>query len=139
MSPFTLLLLLTSTTGAPAPGVAAAPIRQDTLTVKEAEPGLKAQAKVTSDAAIKTALAQVPGGKIREAELEKEHGKVVYSFDITKARRSGVEEVLVDAKTGKLISARHESAAAEAGEQAAESKGAGTRDTTTSHGARRQP
>ena len=136
MSPFTILLLLTSTTGAPAPGIDAAPIQQDTLTVKEAEPGLKAQAKVTSDAAIKTALAKVPGGQIREAELEKEHGKVVYSFDITEAKRSGVEEVLVDAKTGKLISVKHESAAAEAGEQAAESKHARARDTTMSHRAR---
>lgn len=135
MSPFIALLFLTSTAGAPSHGVAGAPIQQDTLTVKEAEPGLKAQAKVTSDSAMKTALAKVPGGKISEAELEKEHGKVVYSFDITQPKKSGVEEVLVDATSGKLVSAKHESAAAEAKERAAESKHAMTRDTAMSHGA----
>jgi len=121
MSPITTLLLLTSTAGAPHHAVAVAPIRQDTLTVKEAEPGLKAKAKVPSDSAMKVALAKVPGGRISEAELEREHGKVVYSFDITDPKRSGVEEVLVDANTGKVVSAKHESAAAEAKEQAGES------------------
>ena len=52
MSPITTLLLLTSTAGAPHHAVAVAPIRQDTLTVKEAEPGLKAKAKVPSDSAM---------------------------------------------------------------------------------------
>jgi len=122
MSPFTALLFLTTTAGAPSHPVAIAPIQQDTLTVKEAEPGLKAQAKVTSDAAMKTALAKVPGGTISEAELEKEHGKLVYSFDITAPKKSGVQEVLVDASSGKVVSTKHESAAAEAKEHAAEAK-----------------
>jgi uncharacterized membrane protein YkoI len=113
MSPFIALLFLTSTAGAPT---------QDTLTVKEAEPGLKAQAKVPSDSAMRTAIAKVPGGTIREAELEKEHGRLVYSFDIRDPKKSGVEEVLVDAKTGKVVSAKHESAAAEAKERTAETK-----------------
>jgi hypothetical protein len=131
MSPFTALLFLTSTAGAPSPGVAAAPIQQDTLTVKEAEPGLKAQAKVTSDSAMRTALAKVPGGAISEAELEKEHGKLVYSFDIRDPKKPGVEEVLVDAKSGKVVSAKHESAAAEAKERAAEMKPQMKHDTTS--------
>lgn len=130
MSPFTALLFLASTTGAPSPAVSAAPIRQDTLTVKEAEPGLKAQTKVTSDSAMRTALAKVPGGTIREAELEHEHGKLVYSFDIRDPKKPGVAEVLVDAKSGKLVSVKHESAAAEAKERAAETKPQMKHDTT---------
>ena len=120
MSPITAVLLLTSTAGAPHHAVAVAMIRQDTFTVKEAEPGLKAKAKVRSDSAMKVALAKVPGGRISEAELEKEHGKLVYSFDIIDPKQSGVEEVLVDANTGKVVSANHESAAAEAKEHAGE-------------------
>ncbi len=120
MTPITAFLLLTSTAGAPHHAVAVTPIRQDTLKVKEAEPGLQAKVKVPSDSAMKVALAKVPGGRISEAELEREHGKVVYSFDIIDPKQSGVEEVLVDANTGKVVSAQHESAAAEAKEQAGE-------------------
>jgi len=133
MSPFTVLLLLTSTAGAPSHGVAVVPIQQDTLTVKEAEPGLKAKAKVTSEAAMKTALAKVPGGTISEAELEKEYGKLVYSFDITTPKKSGVEEVLVDANSGKVVSTKHESAAAEAKEHAAEAKEGMSKSGMTKH------
>jgi hypothetical protein len=59
---------------------------------------------------------------MREAELEKEHGRLVYSFDIAAPKQSGVEEVMVDATSGKVISKKHESAAAEAKEHAAEAK-----------------
>jgi peptidase YpeB-like protein len=120
MSPITALLLLTSTPGASHHAGQVAPIRQDTLTVKEAEPGLKAKSKVRSDSAMKVALARVPGGRIQEAELEREHGKVVYSFDIADPKQPGVEEVLVDAITGKVVLATHESAAAESKEKAGE-------------------
>ena len=130
MSPITILLFLSLAASARSHAVAGAPIQQDTLTVKEAEPGLKAQAKAPSDSAMRTALAKVPGGAIREAELEKEHGKLVYSFDIRDPKKSGVEEVLVDAKSGKVVSAKHESAAAEAKEQAGEAKPAMKHDTT---------
>jgi Zn-dependent metalloprotease len=137
MSPFITLLFLTSTAGAPSQPVAVAPIRQgqDTLTVKEAEPGLKAKAKVSSDSAMKAALAKVPGGKVSEAELENEHGKLVYSFDIIAPSKSGVQEVLVDANTGKVVSSKHESAAAEAKEHGAETSPGMTKHDTTTQGA----
>jgi uncharacterized membrane protein YkoI len=90
--------------------------------VKEAEPGLKAQAKVNSDTAMRVALAKVPGGKIQEAELEKDHGRLVYSFDIATPSKTGVEEVRVDARSGKVISKKHESASAEAKEHGMETK-----------------
>jgi uncharacterized membrane protein YkoI len=85
--------------------------------------------KVSKAAARKTALAAVPGGKVKAAELEKENGRLIYSFDITVPGKSGIEEVQVDAHTGKVVSQTHESAKKEAHEQAQE-KAEGKADTT---------
>lgn len=84
--------------------------------MKEEKPGLAAQAKVTPEAARKTALARVPG-RIQSQELEQEHGKLVYSFDIKAPHHSGIEEVQVDALTGKVVSVQHEHPKAEAREK----------------------
>src|SRR2546425_121767 len=43
---------------------------------------LEAQAKITKAEAEKIALAKAPGGTIKEGELEKEKGKLIWSFDI---------------------------------------------------------
>jgi hypothetical protein len=59
------------------------------------------------------ALATVLRGRVRSAELEREHGRLIYSFDIAGPGRPGVEEVQISALTGRLISRRHESPAAE--------------------------
>jgi hypothetical protein len=59
------------------------------------------------------ALAVVPRGRIRSAELEREHGRLIYSFDIKVPGRAGIEEVQISALTGRLISRRYESPAAE--------------------------
>ncbi len=96
---------------------------QYVVKVKEATPGLAAQATITADSARKLALAQVPRGRIAEAELEEENGTLVYSFDIKTSGKSGIDEVLIDAKTGALISKSHETAAAEK-KEAAEEKAA---------------
>src|SRR5262249_26801181 len=69
----------------------------------------KAQAKVAEDAAAKTALAKVPKGSIESVELEREKGTLLYSYDIKVPGKKGVEEVHVDAVTGKLLSKEHES------------------------------
>jgi hypothetical protein len=55
-----------------------------------------------------------------EGELELERGCLVYSFDIRVSGRDGVEEVLIDAGTGKVLSYTHESAKREAAERAKE-------------------
>lgn len=86
------------------------------VTVKEDAPGLLAQATLTPDSALKIALHRVPGSTMKEGEIEKEHGKLVYSFDLAVAGKSGIDEVQVDAKTGKVVSVEHESAAEEARE-----------------------
>jgi uncharacterized membrane protein YkoI len=83
---------------------------------------LKAQVKIAEDAAAKTALAKVPKGSIEGVELEREKGKLLYSYDIKVPGKSGVEEVHVDAMTGKLLSKEHESPSKEKKEAAEEAK-----------------
>jgi hypothetical protein len=78
---------------------------------------LAKQAKIGLDEARATALAQVPGGKVKSEELERERGKLIYSFDITVPGRSGVEEVNVNAVDGKVVGKKHESARSEAREK----------------------
>jgi uncharacterized membrane protein YkoI len=84
---------------------------------------LRKEAKITERAARKTALAAVPGGKVQSHELERENGKLIYSYDIKVAGKPGVEEVNVDAMTGEVVAHEHESAKAEANEKKAEAKG----------------
>lgn len=59
---------------------------------------------------------------VTEGELEIEHGCLVYSFDLRVSGRSGIEEVLVDAGTGKVLSHTYESAKQEAMEKANEKR-----------------
>jgi uncharacterized membrane protein YkoI len=75
---------------------------------------LTGQAKISMDEARKTALERVPG-TVESGELEKEHGKLVYSFDIRTAE--GITEVWVDAKSGEVINMEKETAAQEAAEK----------------------
>jgi len=82
------------------------------------------KAKVSADSAKAVALAEVPGAKVSSMELEREHGKLVYSFDLKVAGKSGVEEVNVDANDAKVLSKKHETAAAERGELAKEKRAA---------------
>lgn len=84
---------------------------------------LMAQAKVGRDAATRTALSRVPGAQIRSAEIEREHGRLIWSFDLAQAGTAGVTEVQVSAMTGKVVSEQHESGAHEAAETAAEAQG----------------
>jgi uncharacterized membrane protein YkoI len=84
---------------------------------------LQSQAKVSEADARVTALAKVPvGSTISSAELEKEHGKLVWSFDIAQAKSKNVTEVQVDAVTGNIVSTKTETPRQEAKEAAAEKK-----------------
>ena len=89
--------------------------------MKEEKPGLLKRAKVTPDAATAAAQAKVPKGTITSAEIEVEHGKLIYSFDIKTAGKSGIDEVNVDAMTG-AVSLQHETPRDEARERAADKK-----------------
>jgi hypothetical protein len=83
---------------------------------------LAEQAKISRAAAEQTALSKVPGGTVKEAELEKEDGKLVWSFDITTPGTTDITEVLVDANTGAVVSVEKEKAKDEAKEKTEESK-----------------
>lgn len=80
------------------------------------EAALERQAKVTKNQAQAIALAKVPNGTVKECEIEKEHGKLIWSFDITTPGTEGVTEVNVDALTGDVVGVGHESAVDEAKE-----------------------
>ena len=80
---------------------------------------LSKEAKITMEEAQKTALAKEPG-KIKSKELEREKGRLIYSFDIKTA--DGIHEVNIDAMTGEVVEDTVESAAAEAKEKAADMK-----------------
>jgi uncharacterized membrane protein YkoI len=79
---------------------------------------LQAQAKLTRGEAEKIALAKVPNGTIKEGELERENGKIIWSFDIATPGTSDITEVQVDALTGDLVAMEKETPA----QQAKESK-----------------
>ena len=93
-------------------------------TKKEAtsQAALRKEAKIAEADARKTALAAVPGGKVQSHELEREKGKLIYSYDIKVAGKSGIEEVNVDAMTGEIVAHEHEDAKAEAKEKKVEAK-----------------
>jgi uncharacterized membrane protein YkoI len=56
------------------------------------------------------------GLRVVSAELEEEAGRLVYSFDIARKGQTGVEEVQVDARSGEVVSMKHETAKEEAAE-----------------------
>jgi uncharacterized membrane protein YkoI len=87
----------------------------------ETQAQLQKEAKISMAKARAIALEKAPGGTIASAELEREHGKLIYSFDIKRGMH-GVTEVNVDAKNGKVVSVTHESAAKEAAEKKQEAK-----------------
>jgi uncharacterized membrane protein YkoI len=80
---------------------------------KATEAQLEAQARITKAEAEKTALDKVPGGTIKEAEIEKEKGKLIWSFDIATPGTKDITEVNVDAMTGAVVNVSKESAADE--------------------------
>ena|ERR1700719_34049 len=82
------------------------------------ESELMKEARISQFQAEKTALAKVPSGVIESGELEREHGKLVWSFDISTRSAKNVTEVQVDAKSGKIVSVKMETPADQAKEAA---------------------
>jgi hypothetical protein len=83
---------------------------------------LEESAKVTKADAERLALTRVPGGTIKESELEKEHGKLVWSFDIAAPGTRDITEVQVDAVTGAIVSVETETPAQQAAEKKQDEK-----------------
>ena len=78
---------------------------------------LVAEAKISKETAQQTALAKVPNGTVKTAEIEKEKGKLQWSFDVATPGTKDITEVNVDAMTGDVISVDKESAPSEAKEK----------------------
>ena len=79
---------------------------------------LQSQTKITMDEARATALKRA-AGKVESGELEREHGRLVYSFDIRNAKGT-ITEVQVSAITGRIVRVEHENKRQEAAEKRAE-------------------
>lgn len=75
---------------------------------------LQAEAKISKADAQATALGKAPNGTVKEAELEREHGKLIWSFDIATPDSNDITEVNVDAITGEVVNVEHEKGKKEA-------------------------
>ncbi len=64
---------------------------------------LAARATISREQAAKTVLAGMSGGTITEGTLEREHGKLVWSFDIATLGSKNIDEVQVDAMSGEVV------------------------------------
>ena len=84
---------------------------------------LKAEAKISKKTAIQIVQAKVPHGKVKEAELEQEHGRLVWSMDIAVPHTDDILEVQVDAKTADVVAIEIESRDAQEKEAKAEHRG----------------
>ena len=96
---------------------------------KEAK--LMSQAKISKETAQASALAKVPGGTVKEGELEKEKGKLIWSFDISTPDSKDIKEVAVDAISGDVVAVDTETPedqAKEAAEDAAKAKKKGEKE-----------
>ncbi len=89
---------------------------------KESMAKLQAEAKVSKADAENTALAKVPGGTIKESSLEREKGKLIYSFDIASPGTKDITEVNVDAITGEVVAVDKETPAQQEAEKKADAK-----------------
>jgi uncharacterized membrane protein YkoI len=84
------------------------------------EAKLAKQAKISKERAQEIALRRAPG-TVESSELEREHHKLVYSFDIRNARGT-IDEVQVSAITGRIVRVEHENKKQEAAEKRKEVK-----------------
>jgi uncharacterized membrane protein YkoI len=89
---------------------------------KATQAELEAQAKITKAEAQKIALDKVPGGNIKEGEIEKEKGKLIWSFDIATPGTKDITEVNVDAMTGAVVDISKENVAQQEKEKKEDAK-----------------
>ena len=85
----------------------------------ESEAALAKEAKLKLEDAREIALKRAPG-KVESENLEREHGKLVYSFDIRTGKN--ITEVQVNALDGKIVRVEQEAAAKEAAEKRKEER-----------------
>jgi hypothetical protein len=83
------------------------------LATNESPSELMKEAMVTKAQATAIAMTKVPDGVIKSSELEREHGRLIWSFDIAKPSSKNITEVNVDATTGKVVAVSNETPARE--------------------------
>ena len=83
---------------------------------------LKSEAKISREAAMQTARAKVPKGKIKSSELEKEHGKLIWSFDISMPGSANITESRCTPRRASSSLKEIETPAQQAKEAAADQK-----------------
>lgn len=96
--------------------------RHSTMKKEESQAALQKEAKISEETARATALKEVPNGTVKSSELEREKGKLIYSYDITVPGKTGIDEVNVNALTGAVVAKSHESPKTEKKEAAKEAK-----------------
>lgn len=89
---------------------------------EESQAALQKEAKISEETARATALKEVPNGAIKSSELEREHGKLIYSFEITVPGKTGIEEINVNAIDGSVVAREHETPKMQKAEAAQEAK-----------------
>ena len=90
----------------------------------ETQAELQKEAKMTMADARTMALKTVPGATIQDGEIEREGGKLIYSFDMKVPSKTGIDEVNIDAMTSQLVSHQHETPKAKRAEAKADAKAA---------------
>ena len=83
---------------------------------------LQKEAKISEATARATALKEFPNGTVKSSELERENGKLIYSYDITVPGKTGIDEVNVNAIDGSVVAKQHETPKSEKKEAAQEAK-----------------
>lgn len=97
--------------------------RHKTVKKEESAAALQAEAKIPEATARATALKQVPAGSsVKKYELEREHGTLIYSYDITVPGKTGIDEIAVSALDGSVVAREHETPKMEKKEAAQEAK-----------------
>ena len=86
------------------------------------ETELMKEAKISKGQAEKTATDKLPHGVIKSGEIEREHGRLIWSFDISTPQSSNITEVQIDAMSGKIVSTQVETVKDQAKEAAADKK-----------------
>jgi uncharacterized membrane protein YkoI len=123
----------TTVAGAQAPAASKAAVKTTTASAtakrhrravkKETQADLQKAAKISEADARATALKQVPNGTVKSEELEREKGKLIYSYDITVPGKSGIDEVNVNAMDGSVVGKpQHETPKTEKAEAKQEAK-----------------
>jgi uncharacterized membrane protein YkoI len=90
---------------------------------EESPAALQKEAKISEATARATALKEVPAGStVKKFELEREGGKLIYSYDISVPGKTGIDEVAVNAIDGTVAAHEHETPKQERSEAAKEAK-----------------